>query len=83
MSLFGNKKQTNDNDVMYAVEDLGNEYYVYPVDPIIHTLENPFCDDMSCPCHNDTDAINDLNGYYQDGLVSPEDANRIFRGKTL
>jgi hypothetical protein len=85
MSLFGNKKQTtnDDDEATDVTENLGEEYYVSPVDPIIHTPENPFCDDMTCPCHDDTDAINDLNDAYQGGLVSREDADRIYRGRTI
>ena len=32
-----------------------DEYYVYPIlegtDYRIHTPEHPFCEDMTCPCH--------------------------------
>jgi hypothetical protein len=28
----------------------------YGDDPIIHTVEHPFCSDSSCPCHDGPDA---------------------------
>jgi hypothetical protein len=60
---------------------------VYPIlegtDYREHTPGHPFCADPSCPCHEDADAINELHGYYQDGLVSAQDADHIYRGKTL
>ena len=63
------------------------EYYVYPIldgtDYREHTPEHPFCDDMSCPCHQDQEAIDTLHGYHQDGLVSTQDADHIYRGQTL
>ena len=62
------------------------EYYVIPVIPVdqaVHTPDHPFCDDLSCPCHEDQANIDTLNGYYQDGLVSAEDAHRIYRGHTI
>jgi hypothetical protein len=81
MSLFGRKP--SDEEETFSTEDLGDEYYVEPVDPLIHTPDNPFCDDMSCPCHEDQESINDLTGYYQDGLASRDDADHIYRGQTL
>ena len=77
MAIFG-KKHTADQE-----ED---EYYVVPMIPVdetIHSADHPFCDDMTCPCHEDSDAVGELNGYHQDGLVSTNDADRIYRGKTL
>jgi hypothetical protein len=63
------------------------EYVVYPIlegtDWREHGPGHEFCEDMDCPCHEDQDAIGKLNGYYQDGLVSAEDADNIYRGKTL
>lgn len=80
MSLFPRKYA---EEPSYSPEELGDEYYAYPVEYPVHTSENPFCDDLSCPCHEDADAVNDLTSYYQDGLVSREDADRIYRGKTI
>jgi hypothetical protein len=60
------------------------EYYVIPIfDQAVHTEDHLFCDDLSCPCHSDQDNINELNGYYQEGLVSSTDADNIYRGRTI
>ncbi len=53
-----------------------------PADPDNHA-EHMFCTDMACPCHEDSDEIGLLNTFYQDGEVSVEDADRIFRGRTV
>jgi hypothetical protein len=63
--------------------DESEEYYVEPVDVPIHTAEHPFCDDMTCPCKEDPDAIQALGEAVQDGRASPADADRIYRGKTI
>ncbi len=49
----------------------------------VHTPENPFCVDPTCPCHEDQEAIGVINDAYQAGLVSADDATRIVQGKTL
>jgi hypothetical protein len=45
--------------------------------------EHQFCTDMSCGCHEDSDEIQLLDAFYQEGLVSTDDADRIYHGKTL
>lgn len=81
MSLFGNKHTPEQPQEEEA------EYYVYPVlegtDYRVHTSDSPFCDDPTCPCHEDADAIHTLNDAYQNGLASTEDADNIYRGRTL
>lgn len=42
-----------------------------------------FCPDMSCPDKEDQDAINQLHAWHQDGLLSDEDRDNIYRGRTL
>ena len=70
-----------------AMPDPDEEYYVYPIldgtDYREHTDDHPFCDDPTCPCKENQDAIGELNGHYQEGLVSSADADRISRGHTL
>jgi hypothetical protein len=67
--------------------DPSDDCYVYPVlegtDWREHTDGHEFCDDPTCPCKQDQEAIDSLNGYYQDGLVSAADADRIYQGHTL
>lgn len=55
---------------------------VDPNNPDNHA-EHQFCTDMSCPCHDDQDEIGLLESFRQDGEVSTDDANRIYRGQTL
>ena len=42
-----------------------------------------FCNDGTCPCHDDPDLIADVNADYQAGLLSDEDATNITQGRTL
>lgn len=55
---------------------------VIPVDGIIHN-DSGFCDDMTYACHENAESIKKLNQAIQDGIVTAEDANRIFRGQTV
>jgi hypothetical protein len=59
------------------------EYYVEPVDVPIHTAEHHFCDDMTCPCHEDSDNIGALGEAVQEGHATTEEADRIYRGKNV
>lgn len=54
---------------------------VIPVDHATHTPENPFCDDPTCPCHEDTNDINMVNDAYQDGIITANHATDIVQGK--
>jgi hypothetical protein len=63
-------------------QDYGDNFIpVVPVDRMIHTADNLNCDDPDCPCNSST--IDELQGYYNDGLVSSDDATRIVKGKTI
>jgi hypothetical protein len=53
------------------------------VDYLIHTDEHPFCGNPTCYCGEDPDNIAQVNYYYQEGLISADDATRIVRGETL
>ena len=63
-------------------EDLGEEYEVDIVYPQLHD-GNGFCYEMPCPCHEDEDNIETLGEQVADGLASTDDADRIYRGKTV
>lgn len=65
-----------DDDVVYVWPE-GEEF-----NRSEHT-EHQFCSDMACPCHEDQERINELSGYYNDGLASKADADRIYRGKVV
>jgi len=61
-----------------------NENYEYTVVPVIQTdmshNDNGFCNDMTCPCHENQENIGTLNNQYQDGLTSTGDTDRLYRG---
>ena len=48
-----------------------------------HTADKPFCPEPSCNCHEDSDAIAQVNEYVQEGLMTPDDATRFVQGKTF
>ena len=56
---------------------------VVPVDYIEHTPDTPFCWNDGCICREDQEAINNLNQAIKDGLITVEDANRIYHGRTV
>lgn len=63
-------------------DDYGDNFLpVIPVDRMIHTATTPHCGDPDCPCN--ISMIDQLQGYYNDGLLSPDDATRIINGKTI
>jgi hypothetical protein len=71
--MSGNQP-TNDNE----------EYYVVPViqSPYIHN-DAGFCYDMTHECHENQQSLQELQQDHQDGLVSDNDRDRIYRGKTF
>lgn len=56
---------------------------VVPVDYIEHTKDRPFCWNDRCICREDQEAIGKLNQAVQDGLITAEDADRIYHGRTV
>ena len=50
---------------------------------LIHSTEHPFCADMSCPCHEDAEAVAQVQHWLSEGLLTAEDADRIYRGQSL
>ena len=48
-----------------------------------HTDSKPFCWNSSCNCHEDHDALSQVNQYIQDGLLTPEEATNLVNGKTI
>lgn len=61
-----------------------DDYYVVPVieGPCIHN-NTGFCYDIAHECHENPDSIAELNQGIQDGELTIEDANNIYRGKTV
>jgi hypothetical protein len=60
-----------------------NFVFVVPADYPLHTPEHPFCGDPTCPCSEDTDALTELDQAIKDGLITPDDATRIIKGKMV
>lgn len=50
---------------------------------LLHDEDHPFCYDSGCPCHEDEELIGDLEEYRQDGLVSNQDCDNIYNGRTV
>jgi hypothetical protein len=55
---------------------------VYNAD-LAHTNENPFCDDDSCDCHQEPDAVEQVQQDIQDGLMTTDEATRHYYGKNI
>ncbi len=53
---------------------------VIPTDSIVHSPTHPFCTDPVCPCHENAEAISQVNEWHSDGLISTNDAHEIVRG---
>jgi hypothetical protein len=58
------------------------EYEVDLVYPHLHDGSG-FCYDMRCPCHEDEVNIQTLGKQVQDGLATPSEADRIYRGRNV
>ena len=53
------------------------------VDRKEHTSSRPFCWSLQCPCHEDREAIAEINEAVQDGLMTSEEATLCVRGKLV
>ena len=56
-------------------------------DDLVHTAENPVCDDPTCPDKDDEELLAEyaqqLAPYVQDGLLTPDEATRLVQGRQL
>lgn len=50
---------------------------------LAHTEDAPFCNDSSCPCKENTFSTNEVGGYVSDGLMTADEADRLYRGGTV
>jgi hypothetical protein len=67
-----------------AMQHFGDNFIVVvPEDHLLHTPEQPFCGDPTCPCVEDTDALTELDQAIKDGLITTDDATRILQGRTV
>ena len=64
------------------------EYYAVPTipyeeeDELEHNAYG-FCDDMAHECHENQESIADFSQEVQDGLLTSDDADLIYRDKTV
>lgn len=67
------------------IERYGDNFIpVIPVEgELKHTKEKPFCFDLSCPCHEDPEAITTVAQQVQDGLFTPKEATDFVSGRTM
>jgi hypothetical protein len=57
---------------------------VVPTDIPMHTADHPFCGlDPACPCYEDPDNIRALSQAIEEGLLTPEEATEVIRGRTI
>jgi hypothetical protein len=58
--------------------------YDFENNPSLHSQTHHFCYDMSCRnCHQNPDFIADLSDQVQDGLLTPQEADNIYRRRNI
>ena len=50
---------------------------------IIHTIDHPFCFDPACSCHENQEAINLVNSWVEQGLITQAEATLYIAGRTF
>ena len=78
----------NPGDKTCVEAEMNDEERWRPVIPVedepVHTDEHPFCSDMSCDCHDDSQFIAEyLEQPFYDGLLTSAEYFRIKEGKQL
>ncbi len=53
------------------------------IDPTIHTVDHPFCFDPACSCRENQEAINLVNSWVQEGLITEAEATLYISGRTF
>lgn len=67
----------------YTMQIPDNFAYIVPVDVLIHTSENPFCWEMTCPCKGDQDAFAQLQHFIKEGVLTIDEAILLYCGRTV
>ena len=52
-------------------------------DDLVHTDHDPFCCDPSCPCHENSQAIEQVSDLVENGLMTSAEATRFVQGSQL
>lgn len=60
-----------------------NTPYGFNDDASVNHDETLFCYDDNCPDREDQDRVGQVGEWYQEGLVSAEDADNIYHGRTV
>lgn len=77
--MSANERRTSADPEHYG----DNFIPVIPGEYLEHDSTNPFCWNDGCICREDQDAIDALNEAYQGGLVTSEERNTIYHGRTV
>ncbi|GHO54184.1 hypothetical protein [Ktedonobacter robiniae] len=56
---------------------------VIPTDNPLHSADNPYSYDPSCPCHQDRTSVLEAAQAVKDGLMTPNEAINYIRGKHI
>ena len=61
-----------------------NFAYIVLVESTYHAEDTPFCfADPDCPCHENKEAIERVQQWVQQGLMTPEEATNFILGRTF
>ena len=52
-------------------------------DTTVHTVDHPFCYDPLCSCHSDQEAIQRVQQWVEQGLMTPDEATNYISGRTF
>ena len=52
-------------------------------DTTVHTPDHPFCYDPKCTCRENKEAINLVNSWVEQGLMTQEEATNFILGRTF
>ena len=50
-------------------------------DTTVHTPDKPFCYDLTCPCHASKEALERVQQWVNDGLMTEDEASEYISGR--
>src|SRR5258708_6071419 len=53
------------------------------IDPTIHTADHPFCYDPACSCHSNQEAMQRVQQWVEQGLLTEDEATEYIAGRTF
>ena len=66
----------------YQITEANLIFVVKTLDDLIHTNEQPLCQDPSCPCHEDANLVREyITKPLDNGLLTNPKALRLFWGR--